>query len=122
LPEYCDGYNNNCTDDKKKSSVTICRRKGGDCDIEEYCDGYSNNCPFDEKKSNSTVCRPSKNECDKTEYCNGKNNTCPPNEYYPCYDTRDAILENNNDNPVHFVSDGGILRCIWLLLTIFFAL
>jgi hypothetical protein len=78
--DYCDGYNNECPNDKKKPTSTICRPKAGVCDEEEFCDGYNNNCPSDSKESNNTLCRAVYGPCDVAEYCDGYSNDCPFDE------------------------------------------
>ncbi len=58
-------------------ATTVCRAKGGICDIPEKCDGTHADCPSDDIKPSSSVCRPEEGVCDLAEQCDGVNKDCP---------------------------------------------
>jgi hypothetical protein len=70
--EQCDGgacCNTNCT---FKSSATVCRASGSECDLAESCTGSASTCPADRFQPNTVSCtNPAGGKCDGAGVCQG---------------------------------------------------
>ncbi|MBU1495219.1 MAG: hypothetical protein KJ956_14780, partial [Actinobacteria bacterium] len=66
-----------------RSSATVCRALGGDCDVVENCPGDGPACPGNVYMPSSVVCRASAGDCDIVENCPGGGPSCPTDLYLP---------------------------------------
>ncbi|HEY2773312.1 MAG TPA: DUF4215 domain-containing protein [Candidatus Binatia bacterium] len=74
MPEYCDGFTENCPADEKASMGTPCIVDGSLCSS-DVCDGLGN-CVSAIAEA-GTPCRVTTGICDAVETCNGSSGICP---------------------------------------------